>query len=200
MLGNCFDLDQIGAVDLPLHCAQAQDSEGKGLEYWRAGSPANDFRSELYQRRIHCYELVLDSLSVFETRCTEVATVGSTAAPSEDAEAVRNLAFELAFASDDEMFHSTLYDWVIARGLADELLDVSVDVIYHPCLRLTYSCRCGLPIWRPILGASPPRYRSCSYYGSSMLRMASLFVQLRFLVRLPSRQSNLLSLNIVDCR
>jgi nuclear pore complex protein Nup155 len=37
---------------------------------------------------------------------------------------VRSHAYELAFASEDEMFHSTLYDWLIEKGLADELLEV----------------------------------------------------------------------------
>jgi hypothetical protein len=34
----------------------------------------------------------------------------------------------LAFASDDEMFHSVFYDWLIARGVADELLQVIMNI------------------------------------------------------------------------
>ena len=44
--------------------------------------------------------------------------------PTDDLEAVRTHAYALAFASEDEIFHSTLYDWLIARGLADELLEM----------------------------------------------------------------------------
>lgn len=44
---------------------------------------------------------------------------------SDDPETVRAHAYELSFASEDEMFHSTLYDWLIQRGVADELLEVS---------------------------------------------------------------------------
>lgn len=44
--------------------------------------------------------------------------------PADDLEAVRTHAYALAFASEDEMFHSTLYDWLIQRGLADELLEM----------------------------------------------------------------------------
>ena len=111
----------LGAVELPLYCAQAFDTDTQGQEYWIAGFPVNDARAQFWERRRHCYELVLDSLSVFEERC------GSTKQSSgqvDDPENVRGHAYELAFASEDEMFHSTLYDWLIGRGIADELLEV----------------------------------------------------------------------------
>ena len=111
----------LGAVELPLYCAQAFDTDTQGQEYWIAGFPVNDARAQFWERRRHCYELVLDSLSVFEERC------GSTKQSSgqvDDPENVRGHAYELAFASEDEMFHSTLYEWLIGRGMADELLEV----------------------------------------------------------------------------
>jgi nuclear pore complex protein Nup155 len=69
---------------------------------------------------------VLDSLAVFEEKGS---AVGNTV-PSEDPEVVRGHAYELSFASDDEMFHSTLYDWLIHRQLADELLEVCALLEY----------------------------------------------------------------------
>ena len=48
----------------------------------------------------------------------------SSPATADDAAAVRTLAYELAFQADDEMFHSRLYDWLIQKGLADELLEM----------------------------------------------------------------------------
>lgn len=53
---------------------------------------------------------------------------------TDDPEAVRSHAYELAFSSDDEMFQSTLYDWLIERGLADDLLEVrfsSMRAVYQ---------------------------------------------------------------------
>ncbi|KAH9857879.1 nucleoporin [Lenzites betulinus] len=121
----CGDYQQLnyakGAVELPLHCAQASDTELLGQEYWIAGCPASDPRSQHWERRKRCYELVLDSLSVFEERC--VASKQSSSL-SDDPETVRGHAYELAFASEDEMFHSTLYDWLIERSMADELLEM----------------------------------------------------------------------------
>lgn len=49
----------------------------------------------------------------------------------DDPETVRTHAYELAFSSTDEMFHSTMYDWLIDRGLADELLEVSLPCCSH---------------------------------------------------------------------
>lgn len=111
---------------MPLNCAQILDSDNIGLEHWLAGSPPNDSRSEYAERRIRCYDLVLDSLSVFEERNAK-AVSGSVV---DDPETVRTHAYELAFASVDEMFHSTMYDWLIDRGLADELLEVCDSMNY----------------------------------------------------------------------
>ncbi|KAJ7932473.1 nucleoporin [Mycena leptocephala] len=116
----CGDYQQLnyakGAVELPLTCARIVDADNIGLQCWASGQPPN----ELYEYRSRCYALVLDSLAVFEEKGS---AVGNTV-PSEDPEVVRGHAYELSFASDDEMFHSTLYDWLIHRQLADELLEM----------------------------------------------------------------------------
>jgi nuclear pore complex protein Nup155 len=125
----------IGAIELPLKCAQVVDSDGIGFEYWSAGSPANDPRSEICERRLQCYDLVLDSLTVFEEKSANVKTTGAADPTAVDLEAVRSHAYELAFSSEDEMFHSTMYDWLIDRGVADELLEVR-RIHYWPTLLL----------------------------------------------------------------
>jgi nuclear pore complex protein Nup155 len=109
-----------------LTCAQVQDPDGAGLECWHAGMAPSDPRYELAQTRLNCYDLVLDSLRVFEEKCKDKLTTAPTTgvAALDDPESVRSHAYELAFASDDEMFHSTLYDWLISRDLADDLLEV----------------------------------------------------------------------------
>ncbi|EIN14134.1 nucleoporin [Punctularia strigosozonata HHB-11173 SS5] len=109
-----------GAVELPLYCAKAMDPKSQGREYWHAGCPDNDPRREAWEERRRCYDLVLESLEKFE----QAVTQSSATSTSEQAEAVRSHAYELAFLSDDEIFHSTLYDWLITKGLADELLEM----------------------------------------------------------------------------
>ncbi|KAI0348539.1 nucleoporin [Trametopsis cervina] len=111
-----------GAIDLPLFCAQVYDPDGQGREHWAAGLPDNDPRSEFWTKRANCYDLVLDSLTVFEERAAAAAEPGTT--NIDDPAIVRTHAYELAFQAEDEMFHSTLYDWLIERGLADELLEM----------------------------------------------------------------------------
>lgn len=97
-----------------------------GLDYWRTVSATNDPRAELAEKRSRCYGLVLDSLTFFEQRPTDSNTRATDdVAMIGDPESVRSHAYELAFSSEDEMFHSTLYDWLINRNLADDLLEVS---------------------------------------------------------------------------
>ena len=94
---------------------------------------------------------MLDSLSVFEDRCKQQAIL-------EDAERVRSHAYELAFESEDEMFHSTLYDWLIQRGMADELLEVNGLRLRCIGRSLTDCCdlaRCGRRTWKRISGDIP---------------------------------------------
>ncbi|KAJ6604576.1 nucleoporin [Mycena vulgaris] len=111
----CGDYQQLnyakGAIELPLTCAQIVDADNIGLQCWASGQPPN----ELYDYRSRCYALVLDSLTVFEEKAS--ATVVNTAP-------IRSHAYELSFSSEDEMFHSTLYDWLIHRQLADDLLEM----------------------------------------------------------------------------
>ena len=67
---------------------------------------------------------MLDSLRLFEENVTKALRSGM-----DDPETVRTHAYELAFSSTDEMFHSKMYDWLIDRGLADELLEVGLHVL-----------------------------------------------------------------------
>ncbi|KAH9487013.1 putative nucleoporin [Psilocybe cubensis] len=113
-----------GAVILPLTCAQVQDADNVGLECWYAGMIAGDTRRPLAEQRLLCYDLILDSLTVFEDKCSKQNSESTGGHPVDDHETVRSHAYELAFASEDEMFHSTLYDWLIQRNLADDLLEM----------------------------------------------------------------------------
>jgi nuclear pore complex protein Nup155 len=104
-----------------LNAAIVGDPDAFGWEYWHSGSTdTSDSRYQFWEYRRKCYELILDSLSVFEQKASQQQSKGQIGDP----ENVRTHAYELAFSSDDELFHSTLYDWLINRGLADELLEV----------------------------------------------------------------------------
>ncbi|KAJ3551449.1 hypothetical protein NM688_g4699 [Phlebia brevispora] len=113
-----------GAIELPLYCAHILDPDGQGAEYWAAGLPSNDLRSEAWQRRSNCYDLVLDSLGVFDERAGSAKQSQAGSSNVDEPDSVRTHAYELAFGCEDEIFHSKLYDWLIQRGLADELLEM----------------------------------------------------------------------------
>jgi hypothetical protein len=137
-----------GSVELPLTCARVSDPDNIGLEYWYAGSPPNDPRFEFCGRRLRYYDLVLDSLIIFEAKSASAKASAATAGvvALDDPETVRSHAYELAFSSEDEMFHSTMYDWLINRQLADELLEVCViDHLISRLLNFSFAfLRCGL--------------------------------------------------------
>jgi nuclear pore complex protein Nup155 len=129
----------LGAVNLPLSCAEAQDPDNSALECWHAGTASNDPRQEQLQRRLKCYDLILDSLTVFEEKCSQKQASATAGIPAlDDPETVRSHAYELAFSSEDEMFHSTLYDWLISRNLADDLLEVKTVTLSFHYVRLTF--------------------------------------------------------------
>jgi nuclear pore complex protein Nup155 len=139
-----------GTLELPLACAQVFDPIASGFQWWQAGMPAGDTRSELYERRSRCYDLILDSLSVFEDKVGKAEQ--SKAVNIGDVEAVRTNAYELAFASTDELFHSRLYDWLTERQLADDLLEASL--IAYLCLRIHNQFRFGHRSWSLISDGS----------------------------------------------
>ena len=86
---------------------------------------ASDSRAKFWELRKKCYDLVLQSLQHFEDKSVGPSNTSGTG-QTDDPEVPKSHAYELAFASEDALFHSTLYDWLIGRGLADELLEVSM--------------------------------------------------------------------------
>ncbi|EJD04002.1 nucleoporin [Fomitiporia mediterranea MF3/22] len=106
-----------GAIELPLQCAAVADEDNVGLNYWLSGSPANDPRSDLLEKRRKCYELIIHSLLVFDEQCAKNPA-------RQDFEEVRSLAYELSLSSEDPVFHSHLYEWMVKQGMTDRLLEL----------------------------------------------------------------------------
>ena len=96
-------------MELPLRCAETVDPDSVGREYWYGG----------------LWILLTQELnsgnSAKSARLSETPITGQ----ADDPEIAKSHAYELAFSSGHELFHSTLYDWLISRGLADGLLEVS---------------------------------------------------------------------------
>lgn len=117
-LAGTDHLRYTGAVELSLQCAATIDSDNIGLEYWNSGCPPNDSRSASLNKRLECYDLVLQSLDFFDKQYEKNPT-------RQDFEEIRSHAYEVAFSSEDPIFHSKLYDWMVKGGMSDALLEVS---------------------------------------------------------------------------
>lgn len=115
---------------MPLRCAQEFDSFNEGRDYWLQGCPEgeSDSRKQFLDRRQACYRICVDSLSIFDVQLDNAVQKGRTV---DDAEAARTRAYQLAFESQDQIFHSFFYDWLISRGMTEELLQVCA-YIYSP--------------------------------------------------------------------
>lgn len=152
-----------------MQCAQAADADNVGLDYWMAGAPDSDPRSDFLDKRLRCYDLILDSLSVFDERSSNLAKAQVKVMADDDMEGVRSHAYDVAFSSEDPVFHSHLYDWLIDRGMADALLEVSVLAITL-CLMIHNSgiYRYGQPILKDICNGSRSKPRTINYYGNYM--------------------------------
>jgi Non-repetitive/WGA-negative nucleoporin C-terminal len=122
-IGSPYKSHSPGAVFLPLRCAQEFDATNEGREYWLVGCPAGDAdpRKLLYERRWACYRICVDSLSAFDDRLADVIKKGE---PGLEQDAARTRAYQLAFESQDYAFHCFFYDWLIDRGMTEELLEV----------------------------------------------------------------------------
>ena len=114
-----------GAVELPLRCAQEWDADKSGQAHWLDGCPPQDPRTTAYSLRQQCYDLVLECLQGFDDLVAAAKGPSGSDIVVNDSEAVADAAYQTALRSKDAIFHSTLYDWLVERGSADELLDVS---------------------------------------------------------------------------
>ena len=65
-------------------------------------------------------------------------------------EDIRNYAYDTAFCSEDAVFHSHLYDWMIGRKMTDALLEVRYKALL---VFSTVALRLWLQIRPPFLEA-----------------------------------------------
>ncbi|KAJ1310495.1 hypothetical protein OPQ81_007228 [Rhizoctonia solani] len=116
-----------GAVQLPLQCAKDWDTNNQGRDYWQSERLSGDERREAYKLRKECYQLVTETLSVFDEAYEQ--SQGKEDGATADVEAVRKNAYQLALGSDDPMFHAELYDWLVSQGRTDDLLEIRTPYI-----------------------------------------------------------------------
>ncbi|KAI1422015.1 Non-repetitive/WGA-negative nucleoporin C-terminal-domain-containing protein [Xylaria sp. FL1777] len=111
-----------GAIQLCLLVAEAKD-RGKSALYWvNDGKPAGDPRSNAFDQRRVCYDLihrVLLDLDAASSREPEIVDNKPTLIATKRAE-----AYDVVNNSKDEVFHVDLYDWYIKQGWTERLLAI----------------------------------------------------------------------------
>ncbi|KAL7409572.1 Non-repetitive/WGA-negative nucleoporin C-terminal-domain-containing protein [Mrakia frigida] len=117
-----------GAIELPLKCAQDWDPEGQAFGYLADGERPNDPRRAAFESRQRCYECVFETLLAFDEMLENSGSGGFTSS-GEDIDTLRDAAYAQATSSEDPLFHTALYDWMISRQMADQVLEMQTPFI-----------------------------------------------------------------------
>ncbi|XP_022087297.1 nuclear pore complex protein Nup155-like [Acanthaster planci] len=140
-----------GVVELSLSAAARRDPQNLALHYYKHGKPAEDLQgTQAFTARYECYKCVidiLDELLVLSQAHPTSPVVPTHPGPppqpdpnqlsSQDAKAYMEEIMQKALASDDELFHVALYDWLIEKGLKDRLLQISSPYVEEYMKRAT---------------------------------------------------------------
>lgn len=94
----------VGAAEVALAAASERDPAHLALGYIREGKPASDPREQAYQTRYAAYELIF-----------------ATGMPDS--------VLKVGLASDDEVWHFTLYDWLLEHEQAQRLASVTTPYL-----------------------------------------------------------------------
>ncbi|KAK9723027.1 hypothetical protein K7432_002235 [Basidiobolus ranarum] len=120
----------VGAVELSLACANEQDPAGHGITFFQDNASASDPRVEYYKKRLRYYEYVFSTLHAANNiyKQTKISS-GDTGMTLAEAELFRSKVFHEALSSSDILFHHQLYDWYIAQGFVEQLLDAQTPYL-----------------------------------------------------------------------
>ncbi|XP_071953322.1 nuclear pore complex protein Nup155-like [Antedon mediterranea] len=131
-----------GVIDLCLAAATKRDPQNLALHYYKNGQPAELKKGmDAFVKRLECYKCITD---IFESLLNASQALAESPLPSRPGPAptvdtkklTRDEAafyfedmLQRALKSDDELFHVALYDWFVARGLTDRLLQINSSFV-----------------------------------------------------------------------
>lgn len=142
-----------GVLELSLAAAERLDPQGLGLHFYKNGEPSEDAQGRhAYMERLECYRCVTDMLQ--ELVQASRAPVQSPSVPShpgppaappdtnplpstEQAAQHYEQMLRLAQRCTDELFHISLYEWLVAAGLPDKLLELSSPYLQPYLVRMS---------------------------------------------------------------
>ncbi|KAI1436672.1 nucleoporin-domain-containing protein [Xylaria sp. CBS 124048] len=111
-----------GAIQLCLVVAEAKDRSKSALHWVNDGKPAGDSRAKAFEERRICYyliRLILLDLDAASAKEPELVDGKPTLMATKRAE-----AYDVVNSSNDEVFHTDLYEWYIEEGWTERLLSI----------------------------------------------------------------------------
>ncbi|KAL2917260.1 hypothetical protein HK105_203325 [Polyrhizophydium stewartii] len=131
-----------GVVDLALKYASDQDSKdsselGVGASAaaaaaaaaaGSAGSAAAAAASQSHFRRIECYQLIFSMFANMDSLLVQ-GPANRPPMSVEEVDTIRSQVLARALASQDQAFHTSLYDWFIQQGMHDQVLQIQSPYI-----------------------------------------------------------------------
>ena len=110
-----------GAIQLALKVAHEHDKANEAMSWQTDGRPDPDPRKEKFEKRSKCYDLIHDVIvAVDQSTANEPTFLDGRPTPV----GVRRIeAYEVISRSSDKMFLTNLYDWYLAQGWQDRVLD-----------------------------------------------------------------------------
>ncbi|KAI9718299.1 MAG: hypothetical protein M1828_006763 [Chrysothrix sp. TS-e1954] len=111
-----------GAIQLVLAVAQESDRGNRALSWVQEGSPGQDSREALFEKRTRCYDIIHSIITSVDQ------TAGSAPEMVDGYYTVtakrKREAYDVINESQDELFQFNLYDWYLAQGWTNRLLEV----------------------------------------------------------------------------
>jgi len=131
-----------GAVELALTSAEQKDPKNLAIEWVKAGRSALDVPGQqAFSARIDCYNCALSVLEEFMKQSEGFTMIGGlrleqkSVAPSIEKEKMFSNILKKMASSKDQLFHETLYQWLMEHGLSDKLLTLKTPYIENFLLK-----------------------------------------------------------------
>ena len=116
-----------GAIQLVLKVAHERDKGNEAMSWIADGRPEQDPRKEKFDGRTKCYDLVHEVVAAVDE---SIASEPTFIDGRPTLVAVRkNEAFDVISRSSDEAFLTNLYDWYLAQGWLDRVLQTESPFI-----------------------------------------------------------------------
>uniref|UniRef100_A0A8C6JV44 Nuclear pore complex protein Nup155 n=1 Tax=Melopsittacus undulatus TaxID=13146 RepID=A0A8C6JV44_MELUD len=129
-----------GVVELSLTAAEKKDPQGLGLHFYKNGEPEEDIVGlQAFQERLNSYKCITDTLQELVNQSKPGPPVLSSdpnMLSNEEAGHHFEQMLKLAQRSTDEVFSTTLYNWLIQVDLTDKLLQVTAPFLEPYLVRM----------------------------------------------------------------